>query len=68
MKNKQTISGFILFVGGMGFVVNNDTRYTEVKAVIDDTASWKEINEKYELISQQGDIYTFKLRENDINE
>lgn len=51
-----------------GFVANTDTRYTEIKATINDTVSWQEINEKYELLSQEGNLYTFKLREDSIHE
>lgn len=51
-----------------GFVINTDTRYTEIKAIINDTVSWQEINEKYKLLSQEGDLYTFKLKEDSIHE
>lgn len=52
----------------VGFVANTDTRYTEIKATINDTVSWQEINEKYELLSQEGDLYTFKLKEDSVHE
>lgn len=52
----------------LGFATNTDTRYTEIKATINDTVSWQEVNEKYELLSQEGDLYTFKLREDSIHE
>ena len=52
----------------LGFAANTDTRYTEIKATINDTVSWQEINEKYELLSQEGDLYTFKLKEDSVNE
>ena len=51
-----------------GFTANLDTRYTEIKATINDTVSWQEINEKYELLSQKGDLYTFKLKEDPVHE
>lgn len=52
----------------LGFAANTDTRYTEIKATINDAVSWQEINEKYELLSQEGDLYTFKLKEDSVNE
>ena len=52
----------------LGFATNTDTRYTEIKATINDTVSWQEINEKYELLSQEGDLYTFKLKEDSVHE
>ena len=52
----------------LGFATNTDMRYTEIKATINDTVSWQEINEKYELLSQEGNLYTFKLREDSIHE
>lgn len=52
----------------LGFATNTDTRYTEIKATINDTVSWQEINEKYELLSQEGDLYTFKFKEDSVNE
>lgn len=51
-----------------GFVMNVDTRHTEIKATINDTVSWQEINEKYELLSQEGNLYTFKLKEDSVHE
>ena len=59
---------FSVFVLLGGFAINADTRYTEIKATINDTVSWQEINEKYELLSQEGNLYTFKLREDSIHE
>lgn len=52
----------------LGFAVNTDTRHTEIKATINDTVSWQEINQKYELLSQEGNLYTFKLKEDSVHE
>ena len=52
----------------LGFAANTDTRHTEIKATINDTVSWQEINEKYELLSQEGNLYTFKLKEDSVHE
>jgi len=40
-------------------------RYPIVRATIDDTASFKEVYENYELIDVEGDIYTFRVKENE---
>ena len=58
--------GVCILIGG--FAISANTRYTEIKATINDTVSWREINEKYELLSQEGDLYTFKLKEDSIHE
>ena len=52
-----------VLLGCVGFVFNRDTRRQEVKATLNDTITWREINEKYELINQEGEIYTFKVKE-----
>ena len=49
----------------VGFRFTSDDRYTEVYATIDDSVSWTEVNEKYELIKQKGEMYIFKEREKD---
>ena len=38
-------------------------RETIVYATIDDTVPWTEINERYELVRQDGKIYQLRLRE-----
>lgn len=38
---------------------------TIVYATIDDTVPWTEINEKYELIRQDGKIYQLRVKEKD---
>ena len=52
-----------IFIGVAGFFFMADTRHQEIKATVNDTISWKEINEKYELIKQEGEIYTFRVKE-----
>lgn len=39
-----------------------DTRISIIKATINDEVSWQEIYNKYELQSQEGEIYTFKVK------
>ena len=40
----------------LGFLFMEDTRHPEVKALVDD-------NKNYEFIEQEGDIYTFEVKE-----
>jgi len=47
----------------IGFNVNHSAKYTEVKALVDNDVSWKEVNDKYELLDTDGDIYIFSVRE-----
>lgn len=54
---------FSILLGIAGLGANSDQRYHEVKATINDTVPWKEINEKYELVNQEGEIYVFKVRD-----
>lgn len=59
---------FILFftaflVAVAGAINIQDTQYHAVKATINETVSWEEVNSKYELIDQEGAIYTFKVKE-----
>ena len=68
MDGEFSSEGFLCFlfsvlIGCVGVVFNADTRRQEVKATLNDTITWKEINEKYELVKQEGEIYTFKVRE-----
>ena len=46
-----------------GFILRADHRYTVVKATIDPSVPWVEVNDKYKLIKQEGDILTFQLKE-----
>lgn len=60
------IIGTILFIGicgTCGFAIWKQTHpetYVEYKVLIDDTASWSDIYNKYEIIDQEGKIYTIK--------
>lgn len=50
-----------------GFKFTVDTRYNEVVATINENVSWNEVNDKYELLKQEGQLYTFRVKE-DSNE
>ena len=50
-----------------GVVSESSTRETIVYATIDDTVPWSEVNEKYELIQQDGKIYQLRLRKDGEN-
>ena len=39
--------------------------YGSIKYLYSEVASFEEINKKYELIKQEGKLYTFKVRENE---
>ena len=45
-----------------GLAIKTDWRYPVIKATINEEVSWQEINDKYELINQQDQIYTFKVK------
>ena len=40
-----------------------DTRTPIIKATVNDEVSWQEIYNKYEFESQEGEIYTFKVKD-----
>lgn len=46
-----------------GIAALNSEKETIVYATIDDSTPWSEINERYELIRQDGKIYQLRLRE-----
>ena len=46
-----------------GIAALNSEKETIVYATIDDSTPWSEINERYELIRQDGKIYKLRLRE-----
>ena len=56
---------FSCLIIAVGFFVLADKTYTEVYATIDDSVSWTEVNKKYKLIEQKGEMYIFKEREED---
>ena len=47
------------------FLVVAVQRKTQYEVTISDDVSFKEFNEKYEVIEQDGDIFTVEMREND---
>jgi len=55
---------FIIF----GFTVKADHRVPIVKATINETVSWQEINDKYKLREQTGKIYTFEVKDTTVEE
>lgn len=52
----------------LGFAAKADTRIPIIKATINESASWQEINNKYQLLEQTGEIYTFEVKDMDIKE
>ena len=51
------------FLALLGFKFTHDTRYNEVVATINENVSWNEVNDKYELLKQEGQLYTFRVKE-----
>lgn len=62
-----TLAFVALFVA-IGFLTNADSRTPIVKATINDEIGWNEINKGYTLIEQEGQIYTFEVKDVDIEE
>lgn len=58
---------FAALIALLGFKFTIDTRYNEVVATINENVSWKDVNDKYELLKQEGQLYTFRVKE-DSNE
>ena len=53
-----------VIVGGLGGAYSKtDISYTEYKVTIDDSVSMNEFLDKYEILDQEGKIYTVKERE-----
>lgn len=70
--NKRIILGFIctalvlgsVIVGGLGGTYSKtDISYIKYKVTIDDSVSMNEFLDKYEILDQEGKIYTVKERE-----
>ena len=70
--NERIILGFIcialvlgsVIVGGLGGTYSKtDISYIEYKVTIDDSVSMNEFLYKYEILDQEGKIYTVKERE-----
>jgi len=51
-----------------GFVLKADNRIPIIKATINESVSWQEINDKYKLREQTGKIYTFEVKDTTIEE
>lgn len=47
----------------LGLAEYLDTRIPIIKATINNEVSWQEIYNKYEFKSQEGEIYTFKVKD-----
>ena len=47
----------------LGLAECSDTRIPIIKATMNDEVSWQEIYNKYEIKSQEGKIYTFKVKD-----
>ena len=52
--------GIVLVIIGLALI--NDGRIPIVKAMINEEISWREINNKYELVKQEDQIYIFKVK------
>lgn len=52
------IIAILFLVGALAHKVANPTGYTEYQVLIDDDVKWKDLYENYEIIDQQGKIYT----------
>ena len=55
--------GFMIFSGVGGMENKNSIHHIEYKATIDDSVSLNEFLDKYEILDQEGKIYTVKERE-----
>ena len=51
-----------------GILALQDTRIPIIKATVNDETPWKEIQQEYELIKQEGEIYTFRVKNASIEE
>lgn len=67
IKDEDSSYLLLLFLTGIialfGFKFTADTRYNEVVATINENVSWTEVNDRYELLKQEGQLYTFKVKE-----
>jgi hypothetical protein len=50
----------LVLAGALAYKGANPTGYTEYQVLIDDDVKWKDLYENYEIIDQQGKIYTIK--------
>lgn len=56
---------FVLSFLLLAFLAVDTTEVTEYKVTIDDSVKYVEFTEKYEVIDQEGEIYTVRERTND---
>ena len=56
------VSSFIFMIG-VGLCAEYNTFHTEYEVTIDDSVGFNEFNSQYEIISQDGDVYTVIERE-----
>ena len=62
----STIVAICIIVGAADIylgIKHLNNRQTFVQATVDEHTSWKQINEQYDLVSQDGQIYTFTFKE-----
>ena len=59
----KAIAGLFLLMSSWAFyeLMKCDFRVPIIKTTINDSISYHEINDRYKLISQEGEIYTFKV-------
>ena len=72
-EHRREILGILCVVAATGILIasialseaenKNDINYIEYKVTIDDSVSMNEFLDKYEIIDQEGKIYTVKERE-----
>ena len=67
VKNEEEEGSIIVLLFAIGLVligvfVMKDRTYPIIKAAINEEISWQDINNKYELMEQEGQIYTFKVK------
>jgi hypothetical protein len=55
--------GFMVFSGVGGMENKNNPHHIEYKVTIDDSVSMNEFLDKYEILDQEGKIYTVKEKE-----
>lgn len=58
-----TTIGTLVFCLFLAFASGETKEQTQYKVILDDTVNYKEFTEKYEVIDQEGQIYTIIERE-----
>lgn len=61
-KGDAVMLGIAIALVLLGYAAMKDERYPIIKATINEEASWQEINNKYKLIEQQDQLYTFRVK------